>query len=374
MMLLNKLKVQIIICSLSISVLMTLFAYVYKYIIDVFNLNSKLGSWNNSTTLFILLFICTVTTISFVITLIQKHILNHLKVISDYFQNPFNEKNKLTTKNLKWSLLSELNNLKTSSLQISEVLQRVHYKTANIPQVKEVILNNKINANGNIFINKILHILDLLPNAFEKICNDHQQNKESLWSKLEEARQLCSVLEEILNKFEKVYNTVHTAGELSVVTTKITDEWIVATDAAVERMVNLAESNQKVTTVVKIVEDIAFQTKILSFNAAIEAARAGTMGRGFAVVAEEIRNLAKKTAIATSEIHRMINVNGEKVNDGVENVKNGAKHLFMITDKVKEINKYLNEVLVFFKEEHQSAPAISERLDIIKQKSNFGAQ
>lgn len=103
-------------------------------------------------------------------------------------------------------------------------------------------------------------------------------------------------------------------------------------------------SSDETVKIVKAIEEIAFQTNLLSLNAAVEAARAGEAGKGFAVVAEEVRSLAQRSADAARNSSRLLNESKQYADEGVNVSEDVLGLLTKITDEVQQISDVLTEV------------------------------
>jgi len=113
---------------------------------------------------------------------------------------------------------------------------------------------------------------------------------------------------------------------------------------AVDAMHEINQSSSKIADIVSLIDEIAFQTNLLSLNAAVEAARAGEQGRGFAVVAAEVRSLAQRSAGAAKEIKGLIKDSVGKVQAGSALVDQSGKALADIVESVKKVTDIVAEI------------------------------
>jgi methyl-accepting chemotaxis protein len=113
---------------------------------------------------------------------------------------------------------------------------------------------------------------------------------------------------------------------------------------AVAAMGEINASSRKIADIVGLIDEIAFQTNLLSLNAAVEAARAGEQGRGFAVVASEVRGLSQRSAAAAKEIKGLINESVDRVQAGSVLVDQSGAALADIVDSVKKVTDIVAEI------------------------------
>lgn len=138
-------------------------------------------------------------------------------------------------------------------------------------------------------------------------------------------------------------------------------------EAMAKGMARIHETTVDIAKAVQVIQDIARQTNLLSLNAAIEAAKAGSMGKGFAVVAEEVRKLAERSRQAAIEIEGMLTQGREAVAQGKESVETTKGLLSDIQQAIGSMSSMVLEIGSATEEQSRTAMDVAKRVDEVTQ-------
>ena len=132
-------------------------------------------------------------------------------------------------------------------------------------------------------------------------------------------------------------------------------------------MRDISSSSERISKIIRVIDEIAFQTNILSLNAAVEAARAGEAGMGFAVVADEVRNLAQRCSQAAKDTSGLIEESIQHSKTGKVRLDEVAAAMHQVTDSAVQVQRLSNEVNAGSEEQARAIEQISKAILQIQQ-------
>jgi len=315
-------------------------------------------------------------------------VINDVKrVLSFVKEGKLNQEVKLQSKNENLQELSTLFNemIKDLSNNISKDINKINKA---LFQYSNLDFRYRIeNSNAKIEVG-----LNLLADTITKMLVENKTNgftitksSQDLLKKVEilslSSNESASSLEETAAALEEITsiisNNTQNVNKMAAFSSELSQSLFNGKELARETSNSMEEINEEVKTIndaISVIDQIAFQTNILSLNAAVEAATAGEAGKGFAVVAQEVRNLASRSAEAASEIKTLVESASLKANAGKNIAKKmitGYENLNENTDKTITL---IAAIKAGSKEQQEGIEQINNAVTLLDQQSQKNAK
>jgi methyl-accepting chemotaxis protein len=223
-----------------------------------------------------------------------------------------------------------------------------------------------------------------LSEGADQVTSAATQVSSSSQSLAQGSSEQAASLEETSASSEEISSMARKNSENSRTATGLvsdTQQKFMQTNLSLNHMVSaMGEINTqsgKIAKIIKVIDEIAFQTNILALNAAVEAARAGEAGMGFAVVADEVRNLSQRCAQAAKDTASLIEESISKSNDGMAKVDEVAVAIRAITEDAGKVKTLVDEVNVGSEEQARGLEQIGKaitQMDQVTQRTAANAE
>ena len=199
----------------------------------------------------------------------------------------------------------------------------------------------------------------------DQVSNGAQALAQGATEQASSVQELAATIDEISNKVSQNADSARQASKAASSVSVKMDVSKEKMQQMTHAMGDISSCSSEIGKIMKIIEDIAFQTNILALNAAVEAARAGNAGKGFAVVADEVRNLANKSKEASENISALIENSLKAVENGTQIADDTAQSLIQAVNDVNEMAGIIEQISAASSDQADSIAQLTVGIDQI---------